>query len=109
KERLVEFYNKSVEIGLHPLVEVHSVKDISYIEAADPMIIGINNRDLETFKTDIKHTEKILKHLPKDRIIISESGIKDAEDLAYLSKLGVKGALIGESLMRNLKNLKEII
>lgn len=108
KERLSEFYRKSVEIGLHPLVEVHSESEIEYIEPADPAIIGINNRDLETFTTDIKHTEEILKHLPKDRLIISESGIKGAEDLKYLKMLGVNGALIGESLMRNLKNIKEV-
>lgn len=108
KERLPEFYRKSVEIGLHPLVEVHSESEIEYIEPADPAIIGINNRDLETFTTDIKHTEDILKHLPKDRLIISESGIKGAEDLKYLKMLGVNGALIGESLMRNLKNIKEV-
>ncbi|OHW63211.1 indole-3-glycerol phosphate synthase [Andreesenia angusta] len=108
KEKLPEYYRKSVELGLHPLVEIHSEKEVAYIEKADPMIIGINNRDLETFTTDVRHTEKILKYLPKDRLVISESGIKGAEDLKYLKSLGVSGALIGESLMRNLKDIKKV-
>lgn len=67
---------------------------------AEADIIGINNRNLKTFETSIKNTERIKKLLPKDRLIISESGIYTREDMKYLEEIGVRGVLIGESLMR---------
>ncbi len=108
KDDLKKYFRLSRDLGLHPLVEVHSESEIKYVEDADPYLIGINNRNLETFNTDIKHTEKIMKYLPDDKFIISESGIKDSEDIKYLSSLGVRGVLIGESLMRNLKDIKSV-
>lgn len=107
KEKTKEFYDKSVEIGLHPIVEIHSKDEIKYIDGFTPKIIGVNNRDLKTFKTDIKHTEKIKEFLPHNTILISESGIKTEEDLNYLEKIGVAGVLIGEHFMRNLDDFKE--
>lgn len=107
KEKTKEFYDKSIEIGLHPIVEIHSKEEIEYISGFKPRIIGVNNRDLKTFKTDIKHTEKIKDFLPKDIILISESGIETKEDLDYLEKIKVEGVLIGEHFMRNLDDFKE--
>lgn len=109
KEELPHYYQKAIEIGLHPLVEIHTAEEIAYIEPANPAIVGINNRDLRNFTTDIRHTEEIIKHLSKDKLVISESGIKSREDLEYLKSIGARGALIGESLMRNLGKLKEMI
>ncbi len=108
KDRFTEFFRLSESLGLCPLTEIHSAEEIKYIEESNPYLIGINNRNLETFRTDIKHTEEIIKHIPDDRFVISESGIKNAEDLKYLRSIGVRGALIGESLMRNLGDIKKI-
>lgn len=108
KSDLKAFYNIALKQGLYPIVEIHSESEIKYIEEADPYLIGINNRNLETFQTDIKHTERLMKVLPEDRFIISESGIKNKEDLEYLKNLGVRGALIGESLMRNLSEIEKV-
>lgn len=107
KEETKEFYEKSIEIGLHPIVEIHSKEEMKYINGFIPKIIGVNNRDLKTFKTNIKHTEKIKEFLPKDSILISESGIETKEDLDYLKKINVNGVLIGEHFMRNLDDFKE--
>lgn len=108
KDDLKYFFRKSRDLGLHPLVEMHSEEDIKYIEKADPYLIGINNRNLETFETNIDHTEKMIKLLPEDKFIISESGIKNQDDIEYLKSLGVRGVLIGESLMKNLSNINKV-
>lgn len=108
KDKLYDYYQFAIGLGLHPLVEIHSEQEIPYIEKANPVLIGINNRNLKTFHTDITHTEKVMKYLKKDQFIISESGIKGEKDMKYLKEIGVRGVLIGETLMRNLSNIKEV-
>lgn len=108
KNDLKHFFRMTRDLGLHPLVEIHSEEDIKYVEQADPYLIGINNRNLETFETDLRHTEKIMDLLPKDKFIISESGINNRQDIEYLKNIGVRGVLVGESLMRNLSNLEKV-
>lgn len=98
-ERLKEFYLKALEIGLEVLVEVHSKEEIQIALDADVKIIGINNRDLKTFKTDIKTSEKLLKYIKKDKLIVSESGIKSFDDIEYIKSIGADGVLIGEFLI----------
>lgn len=100
------------EVGLAALVEVHDLKDLEKALAAQAGIIGINNRNLKTFRTDLCVTERLLKQIPKDRIVISESGIKVREDVRQLEKLGVDAILVGEALMRspNIKRkVKELL
>jgi len=84
------------------VVEVHDKKDLDKISQfySDIDIIGINHRNLGDFKIDLKITEKLLPKLPKDKIIISESGIETAQHIKKFKDLGVNGVLIGESLMR---------
>jgi indole-3-glycerol phosphate synthase len=86
-------------LGLHCLVEVHDERELSRALDAGAKIIGINNRDLKTFVTDIRTSEKLINLIPHDRAVVSESGIKTPEDMAYLRGLGVDAVLIGESLM----------
>lgn len=86
-------------LGMHCLVEVHDETDLSRALSAGARIIGINNRDLKTFKTDIKVTERLINLIPHDRAVVSESGIRTADDMAYLKALGVDAVLIGEALM----------
>ncbi|MGL5352267.1 MAG: indole-3-glycerol phosphate synthase TrpC [Clostridium sp.] len=104
KERLQEFYDEAIKVSLTPLVEVHNEEELQLALSCGCKIIGINNRDLKTFKTDIKTTERLMKNIPKDIIVVSESGISSIEDMEYLKELGVKGLLIGELFMRNLEN-----
>lgn len=97
---LRDFQGIAQAIGLQTLVEVHNREDLERVLQVDPEIIGINNRDLKNFKTDLRITEGLMEYIPKDKIVVSESGIKSRDDMSYLQELGVKAVLIGEALMR---------
>lgn len=86
-------------LGLDVLYEVHSKKEITKIKSLDPKLVGVNNRDLKTFRVDLRTTEKLRPYLPKGALLVSESGIKTHKDLLYLKRLGAKAVLVGESLM----------
>ena len=86
---------------MHALVEVHTRKEIQTALRAGARIIGINNRDLNTFKVDLKTTTRLLKLIPKGIVSVSESGIKTAKDIFYFEKQGVNAILVGETLMRS--------
>ncbi|NTW71195.1 MAG: indole-3-glycerol phosphate synthase TrpC [Eubacteriaceae bacterium] len=88
------------ELGIEVLTEVHNKEELDRVLSTDAEIIGINNRDLNTFVTDIKTTEKLIEYIPKGKIVISESGIDSYEDMEYLRGVGVNGVLIGETFMR---------
>jgi indole-3-glycerol phosphate synthase len=104
KNDLKRFYDLAKSIGLHPLVEVHNKEELGLALDADCDIIGINNRDLKTFKENLKTTESLIKYIPKDKIVVSESSIKTPEDIVYLKGLGVKAVLIGETFMRKIED-----
>lgn len=104
-----KFYKLTRELGLDALVEVHNEHELDIALKCDAEIIGINNRDLNTFKVNLKTTERLMKNVDSKRLIISESGVKDREDIEHLKSLKVKGALIGESLMRNINNKNNIL
>jgi indole-3-glycerol phosphate synthase len=88
------------ELGLDAVVEVHTSEELRRAVRAGARIIGVNNRDLRTFRTSLKTSERLIAEAPRDRIMISESGLKDADDLRHLQTLGFRGFLIGEALMR---------
>ncbi len=88
------------ELGLDALVEVHTSEELRRAVGAGARIIGVNNRDLRTFRTSLETSERLIAEAPRDRILISESGLKSAEDLRHLQMLGFRGFLIGEALMR---------
>ena len=87
------------ERGLHALVEVHSEEDLEKTLAAGAGIVGINNRNLGTFETDLSVTERLAPLIPQDRVKVSESGIRTGEDVERLKRAGVRAFLIGESLV----------
>jgi indole-3-glycerol phosphate synthase len=89
----------SHDLKMDCLVEVHDEKELEIVLASDAAIIGINNRDLYTFKTDIKITMKLKNLIPDDRIVVSESGIGSKEDMYELQSCGVSNFLIGEALV----------
>lgn len=109
KNKLKNLLALSKKLRLYPLVEVHTKNDLKKALTVNAKIIGINNRSLKTFKTDLKTTQKLLKFIPKNKIIISESGINTPQDIFYLKKLKrINAILIGEALVKS-KNIKKKI
>ncbi|MEI7811504.1 MAG: indole-3-glycerol phosphate synthase TrpC [Ignavibacteria bacterium] len=94
------------DIGLEVLVEVHSKEQLDKIDFRVNNLIGINNRNLETFEPDINTTVEIAKLLPENVVIVSESGISSKEHIDIIKKAGVHGVLAGEYFMRA-ENIRE--
>jgi len=90
----------ALDIGLECILEVHSLEELEATKNFSSNMVGINNRDLNTFITDIKTTIELLPRVPKNKTVISESGLSEKSDLERLAKLGVSSFLVGESLMR---------
>jgi indole-3-glycerol phosphate synthase len=86
--------------GMDVLVEVHNRAELERALKLKARLIGINNRNLKTLKTDIATTEELASFVPKDRLLVSESGLASPADLARMQRAGVSCFLIGESLMR---------
>jgi indole-3-glycerol phosphate synthase len=86
--------------GMDAIAEVHDEADLDRALMLDCRLIGINNRDLRTFKTALETTERLAPHVPADRVVVAESGIATHADLERLAKAGVHAFLVGESLMR---------
>ena len=97
--QISKFYNLATELGLDCLVEVHNEEDIEKALAVGASIIGINNRDLHTFKVDLGVTQRLIRLIPQNKVIVSESGIKSYEDIMFLKSLGINAVLVGEALM----------
>ncbi len=89
------------DLGLSCLCESHNEAELKICKAAGADIFGINNRDLKTFRVDLAVTEKLAALVPKEGVIVSESGMLSADDVLRVMKSGAKAALIGESLMRD--------
>ncbi|MGE8207605.1 indole-3-glycerol phosphate synthase TrpC [Heyndrickxia sp. NPDC080065] len=101
KQQLKELYDYAKSLNLDVLVEVHNESELEIALEIGANIIGINNRDLRTFQVDLGVTEKLASLIKeKDVLIIGESGIKQQEDVEIMKKAGVKGILVGETLMR---------
>jgi indole-3-glycerol phosphate synthase len=99
-EQLSELYQLAQDLGMQALIEVHSKEELERVLPLAPKIIGINNRDLRTFHTDLATTARLLPYIPDDILVVSESGISTPEHIRWLSELGVRAVLVGEHLMR---------
>lgn len=108
KENLKEFYRKTKELNIYSIVEVHNKEELYNALEIDADIIGINNRNLVDFTVDLKTTEELIKYIPKDKTIISESGIKTPKEIKELRNMGVNAVLIGESFMRKSNNINSM-
>ena len=100
EKTLRQFIDLAESIGLSPLVEVHSREELDRALAAGAGIVGINNRKLKTFSTDLTTSLELAPSIPGDRIVVSESGIHTREDIVTLMKKGIHTFLIGEALMK---------
>jgi indole-3-glycerol phosphate synthase len=98
-EKLEKFLNLSHSLGMDCLVEVHNKSELEVALSTGARIIGINNRDLTTMKTDVTTTERLRPLIPAGKVVISESGIKGRRDMERLEKLEINAALVGEVLM----------
>lgn len=98
--QLEDYIHLSLDLGLEPLVEVHSRPELEKALHGSCRVIGINNRDLHTFKTDVSTTLDLLPDVPSDYLVVSESGLRDHATLRKLEQHGVAAFLVGESLMR---------
>jgi len=112
QEQLKELISLSHSLGLKCLVEVHNEGEIEKAVLSEAEIIGINNRDLNTFTVDITTTRRLRPLIPQKRIVVSESGIKTRKDIEKLGKWGVDAILVGEALVAAgdvLAKMKELL
>ena len=106
QEELNRYFSIAKELGMDILVEVHNEEELDKALASPASIIGINNRDLTSFNMDIATTQKLIRLIPENKVIVAESGIKSYEQVMFLKSLGVNAVLIGEIFMRT-KNIGE--
>lgn len=99
-EQLRECMEEAGKYDLDVLVEVHDPAELSRAIAAGAKLVGINNRNLRTFETDLAVSEHLLPRVPKDVTVIAESGMQGPEDILRLHRAGARGFLVGEALMR---------
>ncbi len=112
RNQLQDYIGIAQRLGLDVLVESHTYKELDKSLLAGAMLLGINNRDLTTFMVSLQTTLNLLKDIPRDRTVVSESGIKTRDDVTKLQQAGVDAILVGESLMREKdigKKVKELL
>jgi indole-3-glycerol phosphate synthase len=97
--QMKDLHELAAGLGLAVLVEIHNERELERVVEWAP-IIGINNRDLTTFTVDLETTFRVLKQIPNNKVIVSESGIRGRDDVRRLADAGVHAVLIGETFMR---------
>ena len=100
QDQLVALLETAALYQLDVMVEVHTLPELDRALDTEATIIGVNNRDLRTFRTSLKTSECLIAEAPRDRIMISESGLQNSKSLRHLRALGFRGFLVGDALMR---------
>ena len=102
KRQLEDFFSLATELKMDVLIETHHEKELDIVleRLPEARLIGINNRDLKTFSTDLGVTLRLAKRIPPGKIIVSESGIHKRDDVKRLLEAGVHAMLVGESLIK---------
>ena len=96
---LIRLYEAIVDLAMMPLIEVHNRQELELVLEIDPKIIGINNRNLSDFTVSLETTLELRSLIPKDKLVVSESGIHTREDVERLETASVNAILVGESLV----------
>lgn len=99
-DRLVALRERAEALGMTALVEVHGDEELERALAAGARVVGVNNRDLSTFETDLAVTERLAPRVPPEVVLVSESGIGSGDDVARVGRAGADAVLVGESLLR---------
>jgi indole-3-glycerol phosphate synthase len=97
--QLAELHALAKSLGMAALVEVHTRQELNQALALEPTLIGINNRDLSDFSVNLEITLGLLPHVPKGVVVVSESGIRNRQDVERLGAAGVQAVLVGEALV----------
>ena len=102
RQQLIDFYSLAKGLSLDVLIEIHHERELDTVleRLPEARLIGINNRDLKTFTTDLAVTLRLAKRIPADKLIVSESGIHQRADVVRLVEAGIHAMLVGESLIR---------
>jgi len=98
--QMQDLHGQALELGMAALVEVHDGEELERARALGARIVGINNRDLSTFRTDLAVSERLQAELPDDVVTVSESGIRTGDEVARLGRAGLHAILVGETLLR---------
>jgi len=98
---LRSLHNEIVDLGMTPLVEFYEPANLPRVVEAGAALIGVNNRNLHTFETDLQHSMQMASRIPSDALLVSESGIRTAADVKALQDAGAAAILVGEQLMRS--------
>jgi len=96
---LRSLHNEAVRLGMSPLVELYEPENLTRVFDAGATLIGINNRNLHTFETDLEHTLRMRQRVPDECVLVAESGIRNRADVERLQAAGVDAILVGETLM----------
>lgn len=99
--QLKDLLDRSQQLGLDALVEVHTEKELEKALSVGARIVGINNRDLRTFHTTLDVTVRLARHVPKNVVLVSESGIATRDDVIRLAEVGADAILVGETFVRS--------
>lgn len=101
-KQLAKLYDLAeLDLGLDVLVEVHTLEELERVKKTNAKIIGINNRDLHSFKVSLDVSRELIKYAPENWLLVAESGLRAREEILELRELGFAGFLIGETLMRS--------
>ena len=98
-ESLDRLHGEILDLGMTPLVELHEPANLARVLRVGARLIGINNRDLRTFETDLEQTLRLRRQIPADRMVVGESGIRTRSDVLRLEAAGVQAMLVGETLL----------
>jgi indole-3-glycerol phosphate synthase len=89
------------DVGMQALIEVHTEEEVGRVLPLKPDVVGVNNRNLQTFEVDFENTGRLRAMIPPEIVVVGESGLKTAEDVQQMAAIGVDAMLVGETLVRS--------
>ena len=98
---LAELYSFATQLGMASLIELYEPQNVARVLELHPPLLGINNRDLRTFETDLQHSIRLSRQIPAETLLVSESGIRRRRDVEELQQAGIRAVLVGETFLRS--------